>query len=86
MGPELIFLVLIAVVLVFGFGVLLVSRSRVRREDRAAAVVLEERPGPPPDTGVEPVEPIPPQPQEPTAPEVATPPPAPKQEEPRQAR
>jgi fused signal recognition particle receptor len=61
MGPELIFLVLIAVVLVFGFGVLLVSRSRVRREDRAAAaapsVVLEERPGPPPDTGVEPVEP-----------------------------
>jgi fused signal recognition particle receptor len=62
MGAELIFLVLIAVVLVFGFGVLLVSRSRVRREDRAAAaapsVVLEERPAtPPPDTGVEPVEP-----------------------------
>jgi fused signal recognition particle receptor len=62
MGAELIFLILIAVVLVFGFGVLLVSRSRVRREDRAAAaapsVVLEERPSaPPPDTGVEPVEP-----------------------------
>ena len=35
--PELLFLILIAVVLVFGFGVLLVSRSRVRREDRAAA-------------------------------------------------
>ncbi len=49
MGTELLFLILIAVVLVFGFGVLLVSRSRVRREDRAAAatpsVVLEERPG-----------------------------------------
>jgi fused signal recognition particle receptor len=62
MGAELIFLILIAVVLVFGFGVLLVSRSRVRREDRAAAaapsVVLEERPSAPaPDTGVEPLEP-----------------------------
>src|SRR5262245_4585566 len=62
MGAELIFLILIAVVLVFGFGVLLVGRSRVRRQDRAAAatpsVVLEERPlAPPPDTGVEPVEP-----------------------------
>ena len=37
MGPELLFLVLIAVVLVFGFGVLLVSRARIRRADRAPA-------------------------------------------------
>jgi fused signal recognition particle receptor len=47
MGAELIFLVLIAVVLVFGFGVLLVSRTRMRREDAAAArpsVELRERP------------------------------------------
>ena len=59
MGTELLFLVLIAVVLVFGFGVLLVSRSRVRRQDRAASatpsVVLEERPSvPAPEGGVEP--------------------------------
>ena len=51
MGAELIFLVLIAVVLIFGFGVLLVSRVRVRREDAAAAVtpsvVLDRRPPPP---------------------------------------
>ncbi len=47
MGAELIFLVLIAVVLVFGFGVLLVSRTRMRRDDAAAArpsVELRERP------------------------------------------
>ena len=47
MGAELIFLVLIAVVLVFGFGVLLVSRTRMRRDDAAAArpsVDLRERP------------------------------------------
>ena len=47
MGAELIFLVLIAVVLVFGFGVLLVSRTRMRRQDAAAArpsVTLRERP------------------------------------------
>jgi len=47
MGAELIFLVLIAVVLVFGFGVLLISRTRMRREDAAAArpsVELRERP------------------------------------------
>ena len=40
-------LVLIAVVLVFGFGVLLVSRTRMRRDDAAAArpsVELRERP------------------------------------------
>ena len=39
MGAELIFLILIAVVLVFGFGVLLVSRSRVRRADRRGRAV-----------------------------------------------
>src|SRR5262245_59866326 len=47
MGAELIFLVLIVVVLVFGFGVLFVNRSRTRREGRAAARpsdALEERP------------------------------------------
>ena len=47
MGAELIFLVLIAVVLVFGFGVLLVSRTRMRRDDAAAArpsVEPRERP------------------------------------------
>ena len=47
MGAELIFLVLIAVVLVFGLGVLLVSRRRMRRDDAAAArpsVELRERP------------------------------------------
>ena len=47
MGSELVFLVLIAVVLVFGVGVLLVSRSRVRRQDTAAArtsVTLEGAP------------------------------------------
>ena len=46
MGAELIFLILIAVVLVFGFGVLLVSRSRVRGVTAAAlpSAVLEERP------------------------------------------
>ena len=57
MGTELIFLVLIAVVLVFGFGVLLVSRARVRRQDQAAvakpSVTLEDRRRPPTPPSVE---------------------------------
>jgi fused signal recognition particle receptor len=44
---ELIFLILIAVVLVFGFGVLLISRARSGRPGRGArpSVTLEPRPG-----------------------------------------
>ena len=59
MGPEIIFLVLIAVVLVFGFGVLLVSRARVGRGDRQAAatpsVSLRDRPTAPPDLPAGPI-------------------------------
>jgi fused signal recognition particle receptor len=59
MGPEIIFLVLIAVVLIFGFGVLLVSRARVGRGDREAAatpsVSLRDRPTAPPDLPTGPI-------------------------------
>ena len=48
MGSELVFLILIAVVLVFGVGVLLVSRSRVRRQDTAAARTSVSLEGAPP--------------------------------------
>jgi fused signal recognition particle receptor len=48
MGVELLFLILIAVVLVFGFGVLFVSRRRVRRDDRAVAAPPVAPPARPP--------------------------------------